>query len=68
MVRTASPMLRKHARRATVAEVHLLTAEQVAERLAMSIWFVYDHGAELGKVKIGGSNRYLAERVERYIE
>jgi len=33
----------------------------------MSVWFVYDHGDELGKVKVGGANRYLAEAVERYV-
>jgi len=45
-----------------------LTAAEVAEQLGMSVWFVYDHGAELGKVKIGGANRYLADQVERYVE
>ncbi len=51
-----------------MTERRFLTAAEVAEQLGMSVWFVYDHGVELGKVKIGGSNRYLAERVERDIE
>ncbi len=45
----------------------VLTVDQVADLLQVSRWFVYDHGDELGLVKIGGSNRYLPERVERYL-
>jgi predicted DNA-binding transcriptional regulator AlpA len=45
----------------------LLRVEDVAELLNVSRWFVYDHGEELGLVKIGGSNRYRLERVEAYI-
>lgn len=68
-VRIRSPgMLGKHARTATVAEVRLLTPEQVAERLVMSVWWVYDHPRELGLVKIGGANRYRADRVDQYLD
>jgi predicted DNA-binding transcriptional regulator AlpA len=45
----------------------LLKVEDVAALLNVSRWFVYDHGEELGLVKIGGANRYLRERVEQYI-
>jgi hypothetical protein len=43
----------------------LLTVGQVADQLQVSRWFVYDHGDELGLVKIGGRNRYQAERVAK---
>jgi hypothetical protein len=45
----------------------LLTAEQVAERLGMSKWFVYSRGRELGLVMFGSSNRYRADRVDEYL-
>lgn len=45
----------------------VLTVPQVAELLGVSRWFVYDHGPELGLVKVGGANRYLRERVEGYL-
>jgi predicted DNA-binding transcriptional regulator AlpA len=45
----------------------LLKVDEVAALLSVSRWFVYDHGDELGLVKIGGSNRYRRERVEAYI-
>ena len=47
---------------------NLLSAKQVAARLGVSVWFVYDHGAELGLVKLGGANRYRPEAVEAYVE
>jgi hypothetical protein len=45
----------------------LLKVEEVAALLNVSRWFVYDHGDELGLVKIGGANRYRLDRVEEYI-
>lgn len=33
----------------------------------MSKWFVYSHGAELGRVKFGGAVRFRADRVEAYL-
>ncbi len=45
----------------------LLTVAEVAALLHVSRWFVYDHGVELGLVKIGGANRYRLEAVEEYI-
>jgi hypothetical protein len=45
----------------------LLKVEQVAALLNVSRWFVYDHGADLGLVKIGGANRYRLDRIEEYI-
>jgi predicted DNA-binding transcriptional regulator AlpA len=45
----------------------VLTVEQVARLLQVSRWFVYEHGEELGLVKLGGANRYLRERVENYL-
>jgi predicted DNA-binding transcriptional regulator AlpA len=44
----------------------LLTTEEVAELLQVSKWWVYDHGAELGRVDLGGRHRYLRERVEEW--
>jgi hypothetical protein len=46
----------------------LWTARQVAARLGVSVWFVYDHGQELGLVKVGGANRYRPEVVEAFVE
>lgn len=45
----------------------LLRVEQVAALLNVSRWFVYDHGEELGLVKIGGANRYRLDRIEEYV-
>ncbi len=45
----------------------LLTVDQVAEMLAVSKWYVYDHGVELGLVKVGGCNRYRQEAIEAYL-
>src|SRR3954468_15750678 len=44
-----------------------LKVDEVAELLQVSRWFVYDHGDELGLVKIGGANRYRVDQVEAYI-
>jgi hypothetical protein len=44
-----------------------LTVQEVADRLGMSPWFVYDHGDELGLVKFGGANRYREDRVDEYL-
>lgn len=46
----------------------LLKVDQVAGLLNVSRWFVYDHGDDLGLVKIGGANRYRLDRVEEYID
>ncbi len=46
----------------------LLTLDEVATLLRVSKWFIYDHGDELGLVKVGGKNCYQADRVEAYIE
>ncbi len=53
---------------AHASNLELLTVGQVAEWLQTSKWFVYDHGLDLGLVKIGGANRYRAEIVEAYVE
>jgi excisionase family DNA binding protein len=45
-----------------------MTAEQVAERLAVSVRFVYDHATELGLVKLGRASRFDPEAVASYIE
>jgi hypothetical protein len=45
----------------------LLTLDEVATLLRVSKWFVYDHGDELGLVKVGGKNCYQPDRVEAYI-
>jgi predicted DNA-binding transcriptional regulator AlpA len=49
----------------------VLTVEQVAELLQVSRWWVYDHGAELGRVKLGDGPRapvrFLRERVADYL-
>lgn len=45
----------------------LLTARQVADLLAVDPTFVYRHPLELGLVKVGGANRYRAERVEAFV-
>lgn len=47
--------------------IPLLTVTEVAAVLHVSCWFVYEHGEELGLVKVGGANRYDQEAVERYI-
>jgi len=48
-------------------EVVLLTADQVAERLNVSRRFVYDHGADLGRVQISARNvRFLETEVEKF--
>jgi hypothetical protein len=45
----------------------LLTAVEVAELLNVSKWFVYDHGEELGLVKIGGANRYRRTVLDAFL-
>ena len=51
----------------SVAGDQLLTATQVAELLNVSKWFVYDHGDELGLVKVGAANRYRRSALEAYL-
>jgi excisionase family DNA binding protein len=51
-----------------VAQDALLTVGQVAELLNVSKWFVYDHGHELGLVKVGGANRYRRSAVNEFLE
>jgi len=46
----------------------LLTAEQVAQRLAVSVRFVHDHAHELGLVKLGRASRFDPAAVDAYIE
>jgi predicted DNA-binding transcriptional regulator AlpA len=47
----------------------LLTAEQVATRLACSVPFVYSHQEELGGVRLSErALRFSATAVERFIE
>ncbi len=53
--------------RSTAARKRLLKVDEVATLLNVSRWFVYDHGAELGLVKIGGLNRYRRDRVDASI-
>ena len=50
-----------------MTEPLLLTTEQVAELLQVSRWWVYDHGAELGRIEGMRPHRYLRERVEGYV-
>lgn len=45
----------------------LLTTEQVAELLQLSVWWVRDHGDELGRLGGVRPHRYLRERVEEYV-
>jgi len=45
----------------------LLTTRDVAALLQVSKWWVYAHGADLGRVDLGGRHRYLRERVEEYL-
>jgi hypothetical protein len=45
----------------------LLTARQVADLLAVDASFVYRRPLELGLIKVGGANRYRAERVEAFV-
>ncbi len=46
----------------------LLTADQVADRLAMSARWVHDHAHELGLVKLGRASRFDESAVDAYIE
>ena len=50
-----------------MSEQLLLTTEQVAQLLQVSRWWVYDHGAELGRIEGMRPHRYLRERVEEYV-
>lgn len=50
-----------------MSEPLLLTVEQVADLLQVSRWWIYDHGRELGLIKLGSVNRYPRQRVEEYV-
>lgn len=44
----------------------LLSAKEVAELTGMSIWWCYDHAAELGGVKMGRATRFSEREVLEY--
>lgn len=45
----------------------LLTTQQVAQLLQLSVWWVRDHSAELGRIEGMRPHRYLRERVEEFV-